>query len=302
MSTLYFWRNMKDTIINIILICLGNFILAVSVACFLVPNDILSGGVAGLAVALLPLIPNLDTTMFITIATVLLFIIGSILLGRGFFFKTLISTITYPIFLNVLTIFMQDKLFTDNIIVASIYTGLFMGLGVGIVFRTGSSTGGMDIPALLMEKYLHIPLHVAVLVIDAITVILGITTYSVNAALIGLISVYVSSIMIDYAISFGGQKSKSVMIISEHYKEIMKRIDSELERGMTLLHAEGGFSQEDKEVLLCVVDNKQYPHLNMIIKDIDPHAFLIVQDAHEIHGNGFTYYKELEYFSKKIKR
>ena len=293
---------MKDTIVNIILICLGNFILAVSVACFLVPNDILSGGVAGLAVALLPIIPELDTTLFITIATLLLFIIGTILLGRGFFIKTLISTITYPIFLNILTVFMEGKMFTDNIIVASIYTGLFMGLGVGIVFRTGSSTGGMDIPALLMEKYLHVPLHIAVLIIDAITVILGIATYSVNAALIGLISVYVSSVMIDYAVSFGGQKTKSVMIISNHYEEMMKRIDKELERGMTLLHGEGGYRREDIEVLLCVVDNKQYPKLNMIVKEIDPHAFLIVQDAHEIHGNGFTYYKELEYFSKKIKK
>jgi uncharacterized membrane-anchored protein YitT (DUF2179 family) len=293
---------MKDTIVNIILICLGNFLLAVSVACFLVPNDILSGGVAGLAVALLPIIPSLNTTLFITIATILLFIIGTILLGRGFFIKTLISTITYPVFLNILTVFMEGKMFTDNIIVASIYTGLFMGLGVGIVFRTGSSTGGMDIPALLMEKYLHVPLHIAVLIIDAITVILGIATYSVNAALIGLISVYVSSVMIDYAVSFGGQKTKSVMIISNHYEEMMKRIDKELERGMTLLHAEGGYRREDIEVLLCVVDNKQYPKLNMIVKDIDPYAFLIVQDAHEIHGNGFTYYKELEYFSKKIKK
>ena len=293
---------MKDTIVNVILICLGNFILAVSVACFLVPNDILSGGVAGLAVALLPIFPSLNTTLFITIATILLFIIGTVLLGRGFFVKTLISTITYPIFLNILTVFMEGRVFTDNIIVASIYTGLFMGLGVGIVFRTGSSTGGMDIPALLMEKYLHVPLHIAVLIIDAITVILGITTYSINAALIGLISVYVSSVMIDYAVSFGGQKTKSVMIISNRYEEMMKRIDVELERGMTLLHAEGGYRREDIEVLLCVVDNKQYPKLNMIVKEIDPHAFLIVQDAHEIHGNGFTYYKELEYFSKKIKR
>ena len=293
---------MKDTIVNIILICLGNFLLAVSVACFLVPNDILSGGVAGLAVALLPIIPSLNTTLFITIVTILLFIIGTILLGRGFFIKTLISTITYPVFLNILTVFMEGKMFTDNIIIASIYTGLFMGLGVGIVFRTGSSTGGMDIPALLMEKYLHVPLHIAVLIIDAITVILGIATYSVNAALIGLISVYVSSVMIDYAVSFGGQKTKSVMIISNYYEEMMKRIDVELERGMTLLHAEGGYRREDIEVLLCVVDNKQYPKLNMIVKDIDPYAFLIVQDAHEIHGNGFTYYKELEYFSKKIKK
>ena len=293
---------MKDAIINIVLICLGNLLVAIGVTCFIVPNDILSGGLAGLSVALLPIFPNLDTTAFISIATIVLFIVGTILLGKGFFIKTLISTISYPFFLNILTMLVQDKVFTDNVVVASIYTGIFMGLGVGIVFRTGSSTGGMDIPALIMEKYLHIPLHIAVLIIDALTVILGITTYSINAALIGLISVYVSSVMIDYAISFGGQKTKSIMVISDHYQEIIKQIDLQLERGSTLLHGQGSYSQKDKEVILCVIDNKQYPKFNIIVKEIDPDAFLIVQEAHEIHGNGFTYYKELENFSKKIKK
>ena len=140
------------------------------------------------------------------------------------------------------------------------------------------------------------------MIIDAATVILGVTTYSLNAALIGLISVYVSSVMIDYALSFGGQKTKSVIIISEHYEEILKRIDLDLERGSTILHGEGGYSREQKEVVLCVVENKQYPKLNILVKEIDPQAFLIVQDAHEIHGNGFTYFKELDNFSKKLSK
>ncbi|MGN1343734.1 MAG: YitT family protein, partial [Traorella sp.] len=203
---------MKDSIINLILILVGNFLVALGVTCFIVPNDILSGGIAGVSVALLPLFPHLDTTMFISVATVALFIIGSILLGKSFFIKTLISTICYPVILNILDLFLADMVFTDNQIIASIYTGILMGAGVGLVFRTGSSTGGMDIPALIMEKYLHIPLPTAVLIIDALTVLLGVSTYSINAALVGLISVYVSSIVIDKTISFGGQKTKSVMI------------------------------------------------------------------------------------------
>lgn len=292
---------MKDTVLNILLILTGNFLLAVAVACFIVPNEILSGGVAGIAVALYPLFPFLDTTLLINVITVGLFLIGAVLLGRAFFIKTLLSTLSYPIFLSILTVMMQEKIITESPLLASLYSGILMGLGVGIVFRTGSSTGGMDIPSLLMEKYLHIPLPTACLILDAATVLLGITTYSVEAALIGLISVYSSSVMIDRAISFGGLKTKSVMVISDRYEAMLTRIIAEIDRSATILDAEGGYSRESKKVLLVVVENKQYPKLNLLVHEIDADAFLIVQDAYEVKGNGFTYYKELEDFSARIK-
>lgn len=293
---------MKDTLFNVLLILLGNFLLAVAVACFVVPNEILSGGVAGIAVALHPILPFLDTTLLINGITVSLFLVGALLLGRAFFLKTLLSTLTYPIFLSVLTFMMQDKVYTTSPILASLYSGILMGLGVGIVFRTGSSTGGMDIPSLLMEKYLHMPLPTACLILDAATVLLGISTYSVEAALIGLISVYSSSVMIDKAISFGGLKAKSVMVISDHYEAMLAKIIQEIDRSATLLEAEGGFSRQNKKVLLVVVESKQYPKLNLLVHEIDADAFLIVQDAYEVKGNGFTYYKELEDFSARLKK
>lgn len=289
---------MKESIKDLILILVGNFLVAVSVACFIIPNEILSGGLAGIAVALHPIFPFIDPTFLISVLTVSLFAIGSICLGKGFFLKTLISSICYPIMLNVLTLAVGDMKFTESPIIASLYSGIIVGLGVGIVFRTGSSTGGVDIPALLMEKYLHIPLSNACMMIDAATVLLGISTYSIEAALIGLISVFASSFMIDQAISFGGQKTKSVMIISEYYEEILKEVSEKVNRGATILHGEGGYTRQNKEVLLVVVDNKQYPKLSKIINEIDDHAFLIVQDAHEVNGNGFTYYKELENIMK----
>lgn len=292
---------MKENLLNILLIMLGNFLLAISVACFIIPNEILSAGVAGVAVAINPLLPFVDTTFLINFQTIVLFIIGSIYLGKAFFLKTLISTVCYPTFLYLLTICTGGRMFTESPILASLYAGIFMGVGVGIVFRTGSSTGGTDIPALLMEKYLHIPLHTACLIVDSATVLLGVTTYSIEAALIGLISVYVASVMVDKAISFGGQKMKSILVVSDHYEEILVRIAKEIDRGATLLHGEGAYSRKTKKIILCVVDNKQYPKLNILVNEIDENAFLIVQDAHEIKGNGFTYYKELDKFSETIK-
>ena len=293
---------MKENLINVGLVLLGNFLVAVAVTFFVVPNEVLAGGVAGIAVALKPILPFVDTTLLINIEVIGLFIIGTIFLGKGFFLMTLLSTICYPVFLELLTIYTQGRMFTESPIIASLYAGILMGAGVGIVFRTGSSTGGTDIPALLLEKFFHTPLHIACLIVDGAAVILGITTYSLETALIGLIAVYAQSVMIDKAVAFGGQKSKSIMVISEKYEEILASITKNIDRGATIIHGEGAYSRSDKRIILCVVDNKQYPKFNFLVNEIDDNAFLIVQDAHEVRGNGFTYYKELDKFNNEIKR
>ena len=279
---------MKRNLWNLGQILIGNFILALGVSCFVVPNNILSGGVAGVSIALEPLIPFISPNNMITLLTIVLFIFGGIFLGKGFFLKTLISTIVYPLFVYIISYFMQGALITENALLASLYSGILSGAGVGIVFRTGASTGGMDIPALIIHKWTNIPLSTVVMVIDGLTVLLGITTHSLEAAMIGLISVWSCSYVIDWVLSYGGQKTKSIMIISDHYDELIGEIRNELDRSSTLLEAEGTYTREKKKVLLVVVENKQYPILNRLILSVDPNAFIIVQDAHEIQGNGFT--------------
>ena len=274
---------------NVLLILIGNLIVAFAVTCFIIPNDILSGGLAGIAVGLQPLFPWINTTVFISITTIILFIAGHFVLGKEFTKGTVLSTIFYPLELNLLSYVLKDITFTNNTILSSIYTGIFVGVGVGLVVRTGSSTGGVDILALLFRKIFHLPVHIGLMIIDASTVILGIATHSFEAAMIGLISVYITSVMIDKVVSFGGQKTKSVIIISKKYNEILDKITKELDRGATVLHGEGGYSRENKEVVLCVVENKQYPKLNQLVHEIDSKAFLVVQDAHEVKGNGFSY-------------
>lgn len=279
---------MKHWIKEALIVLIGNFILAIGVACFIVPNNVLSGGVAGISVALHPLIPGISTSLLITIITYGLFVVGAIILGKEFFIKTTLSTIAYPLFLNILTVLMGDKVFTDSMILASLYSGIFVGLGVGLVFRVGGSTGGMDIPALIVHKWTNIALSPIVLVIDGLTVILGITTHSVEAAMIGLISVWSSAYVIDKAISFGGEKMKSMIIISPKYEEMIEVVHKVIDRTVTILEGEGGYSREAKKVLMVVVTNKQLPQLKHLVLKIDPNAFIVVQDAQEIEGNGFT--------------
>lgn len=188
---------MKNSILNILYILIGNLLLAIAVICFIEPNHIISGGLAGVAIALQPIFPLLDTTAFISISTIVLFIVGAICLGKDFLLKTLVSAISYPIFLYVLEYFLGNRMYIDNRILSSICTGVLSGIGIGLVFKTGSSTGGMDILAILGEKYLRIPFHIGCLILDGATVLLGVTMYSIYDALIGLLSVVVTTYMID---------------------------------------------------------------------------------------------------------
>lgn len=198
---------MKNSISNILLILIGNFLLAVGVICFTIPNDILCGGLAGVAVALKPILPFLDTTDFVSVSTIVLFVIGAICLGKAFLIKSLISTICFPIFLYLLEYFLGNTILVDNRILSSILIGILSGIGIGFVFIAKSSTGGMDILAILGEKYLKIPVHIGCLILDGATVLLGITMYSLKDALIGLLSVIVTSFMIEKTVKYGNKSN-----------------------------------------------------------------------------------------------
>jgi len=267
-------------------IFIGSFILAFSVSVFVLPFNILSGGVAGLAVAFSALL-NVESTIIINILMVVLFIVGSIFLGKKFTLSTIITTILYPLLLNIINTYH----ITINIdpLLASLYAGLLGGAGVGLVFRAGASTGGMDIPPLIINKYTGIKLSSLILVTDAITVFFGIISFGIESVLIGFIAVWSSAFAIDKILTFGSDRAKSIYIISDKIVEINTAIHQDLDRGSTILQARGGYTQEKKDVLLLVLTNNQYPAFLSLINSIDKEAFLIVQDANEVHGNGFSF-------------
>ena len=281
------------------IVLLGTFIMAVAVKVFILPFNVLSGGVAGIAVALEPIF-HLDPDFVINVLVLSMFILGTIVLGKDFAMKTFLSSIVYPVYLPLIDPFVP-VLDLDPMI-ASIYGGIVAGIGIGMVIRTGSSTGGMDILALLGEKYFKIPSHIGCLILDGATVILGVAMYSIHDAMIGLLSVFVTSVLIDKTVSFGGQKTKALIVISDKYEEILSKIKTDMDRGATLLHGEGGYSRDGKEVIFCVIENNQYPEFTTMINAIDPNAFIVVQDAHEVKGDGFTYYSETRLKTMKKRR
>ncbi len=276
----------RETFQNILLVTLGNFILALAVQMFVLPYNILSGGVAGVSVALQPII-HLDPDIAINILVYGLFLLGFLVLGKEFAVKTFFSSLIYPIFIS----FLHHRVLIVDVdpLLASIYGGLLAGIGIGLTLRAGSSTGGMDIPPLIIHKFTKIPLSTLIMITDALTVLLGLFTYGLEAVLIGLISVYTSGIAIGKVITLKGNSAKEVKIISDHYEKISQRIQDELGRGTTLLHGEGGYTREDKRVILVIVDDQQYTELMKIIDEIDQDAFVFSSDTTEVKGEGFTF-------------
>lgn len=278
-------KEQKKQIVNSITVVVGTFILAIAVETFIIPYRILSGGVAGIAVALQPLL-HVSATLIANSVLIILLIIGGFILGKEFLKNTVLSCIAYPIFTSILN--GRVNVVVDPIL-ASFYGGLIAGAGIGIVLKTGASTGGMDIPPLIINKLTGIKLSTLVLITDFLTVLLGLFVYDLSAVLLGLVSVFMTSVAISKVLTINGTVSKAVQIISVKYEDILKEIDAQLERGATLLQGYGSYTGEEKRIILCVVSERQYGTLIEIVKEIDPSAFIITTDATDMHGEGFTY-------------
>lgn len=275
---------MKENIKNWALLFLGNFILVFGVVTFILPNDILSGGVAGIAIAISPLV-NLEPPVLINIILLVTFIFGFIFLGKDFALKTVMSTILYPIYMNLL-LRLNIQLELDPLM-ASLFGGLVTGVGLGITFRTGASTGGMDIPPLILQKFTGVKVALWMVLIDGLTVLLGVKSYGVNSVLMGLISVFAATFAVDKMQLISGDVAKQVMIITTKKHDVLQYIHDQLDRGSTLIPAMGGYTGESRDMIMTILEREQYVQLETAVKEFDEDAFLIVSDVTEVHGKGF---------------
>lgn len=275
---------MKKTIQDSLIILLGNFILAFSVSVFILPYDILSGGVAGIAIALKPIF-HLPEVWVINALVYGMFLIGFLFLGKDFAFKTAVSSIVYPIFINVMTSWSLTLELSP--LLAALYGGLIAGFGIGLVLRVGASTGGMDIPPLILNKLTGIETSKFILIIDGMTVLLGLFSFGLEAVLVGMISVVATSWMIDKTLTFGGASAKAIQIISDHWEALNQRLNKDLDRGTTLISTQGGYTREARQMILIVIEKREYPKLMEIVNEIDPKAFMITTETQDVHGEGF---------------
>lgn len=286
----------KLKIVNIIAFnVVGNALLAFSLV-FILKADLMVGGMAGVGV-----IFNrwLDISIVITILTWVLFLVGYVFLGKKFAAQTLISTILYPLFVALFNIIiaknpsliLEVKNDIAKQLIYAIVAGTISGLGLGLVFKIGGSTGGFDVLSILISKKLKIKLSHAVFLLDSIVIACGlIVGHDWINIVIGLMSSMLASILINRVI-IGGEKSVIVEIISDQYLTINEYIQNVMERGSTLYNAKGGWKNEDRIVLQVAVSQREYYDLIVFIHKVDKSAFVVSIAAHEVFGNGFKQYR-----------
>lgn len=283
--------NKKNRIKELFMIILGNIFVGAGVSFFVLPNNILTGGVAGVAVALEPLVP-FEPVVMINVMTISLYLVGAVMLGKEFALKSLVSTIVYPITITVFTYMTQilpPETFMMPDWVAAIWSGVFMGIGLGLVFIVDASTGGMDIPALILSKYMKIKSGDCMAMVDGMVVLLGIFTYGFVPALIGIVSVFVMGQAINKTVMMHTQKAKKLIVISDKWEDIRSYLLETIDRGVTILEGKGGYTQKNRPVIMCIISQKQFPLIENEVTQIDPRAFLIISDVNQVSGEGFTY-------------
>ena len=280
-------KNSLNRIKNVLMIEVGTFIFTLAIGLFILPGKILSGGVAGITALLSNFISFPEDLMTIAI-NIFLFILGSIFLGKDFFLSTLVFSASYPFWLLLVTRFFPT--YEIDPILAAVYGGIIGGIGIGIMFRNGGSSGGTDAIALIAEKYFHVKVSLVMMLMDAVTVLAGLFIYGLNAVLIGLISVFLMSFALERTIGiYGGVEAKKFEIISDKYEEISRDIMEIVDRGTTLLDITGGFTGDAKKMLVVVVSDEQYSQVRSIIDKHDPKAFVIISQTKDVNGEGFTY-------------
>ena len=289
-------NSLYEVIQDFFVIILGNLCIAIAVAFFVIPNKLLVGGTAGIAVAL-NAFWDIPEELVINILIYSLFIAGTIVLGKKFFLKTIASTIVYPVLLAMAGDFYEiipKHLIQMDTLTSIICTGILVGFGIGIVYRRNASTGGIDIIPLIINKYTKIPLHILLMAVDSVAVLLGVIAYGLQASIYGVISVVLCSFVIDKTILLGAKKVKQVQIISQESEVILDKILADMDRGCTIMESRGGYTQEHRDMLMVVVPINQYQMLIDLVHDIDESAFVIVSDINEIRGRGFTLQKDFE--------
>lgn len=278
-------EKLKTVIVDNIFINIGLILLAVSLVIFLIPAKIASGGVSGLATIVFYKF-HITPGITMLILNIPIFIAGIISFGKTYGIKTLYSMIALSIYTDLFGITVGFNGITDNILLASLYGGIIAGVGIGVVMYFGGSTGGTDIVAQILNKYSKIPIGYSLMVVDAFVLCCAAAVFGAEPALYAIIALFSTGKMIDMVLK-GINHTKVAYIISDKYNEIREIILYDINRGGTSLNATGLFTQNNKKVIMTVIKNREIHELRENIKLIDPDAFVIITDAHEVLGEGF---------------
>lgn len=275
------WIQAKEYL----LLVLGSLIVALTFNGYLNPNDIVTGGVSGISTIVQSQL-GIEAAYTQWALNIPIFLLGLIVLGKSFGLKTMVGSVLLPLFVY-LTRDMEPL--TNQHLLAAVFGGIGIGIGLGLVFRGKGSTGGTDLLAQIVHRLTGLSLGVSVLIMDGIVVTTAGIFFGLERAMFALISLYIVSKTIDI-VQLGISTSKVAYIISNEEEEITEIILKKVNRGVTILDGAGGYTKEDRKVLMVVFQQKDITNLKQVVKSIDPSAFIIVTDTHEVLGEGFKKY------------
>ena len=271
-------------------ILFGNALYSLAVALFLEPSGLIPGGATGIALAIgrLTGLPVSGLLLFINLA---MLVWGWAVLGRAFALNTLASSVLSPAFLGLFEGLLAGRVLTEDIFLCTVFSGLGIGVALGLVIRSGASTGGLDIPPLVLNKWFKLPVSATMLTFDIAVLLMQAVFSPVQQVLYGVVMVLIHTIVMDKMLMLGASRTE-VKIVSSQSDAICAAILAQLDRGVTILHGEGGYTREPSAVLLSIVSNRELPRLEKLAHSIDPTCFLIVSHVTEVSGRGFSMDKD----------
>lgn len=279
-------KKKPSKILSVFIILLGNFLYAAAVHFFLVSADLATGGVTGISIALGEITPVAVSTYALILNTIM-WILGLFLLGKHFAMATLLSTFSFPVALRFLETFFPGGSLTDDRLLCTVFGGILIGVGLGITIRQDASTGGIDVIPLALNKYFRLPISTMMWLIDIIILLAQIMVFPTESLLYGIINIIIYSFVLDKVLVFG-QSHIELKIISKNSRKIADTILEKMDRGCTMIKAEGGYTGEESQMVFSILSTRELTKAHKLIMETDPNALVIVTRVSEISGRGFT--------------
>ena len=278
--------SLKKHVNTVFGVLVGNAILAFTVVAFIVPHGVIMGGATGIGLTIAHYVP-VDLSIIIFIVNSILFVLGATVLGKKFAVATIASTFIYPTFLSIVQKIPGIDGLTDNLMLATLYAGALLGVGIGLIVRVGSSTGGTDIVALVLNKWFHIPVAGLLYVIDFLVLGGQVFFSDTEQIMYGVLMLVLETAILNKVMLLG-QSQIQLFIISEEYEHIREKMLKELDAGVTMVHVETGYGRENQKGVLCIIPNRKLYSVKELVQSIDPKAFITITQINEVRGRGFS--------------
>ena len=270
----------------------GNMLYALMVKFFLLPAGLVTGGTTGLAL-IAERLWNVPISGFVFVFNVVMLIIGWLVLGKAFALTTIASSLLYPFFLEVCNRIFGDLVLTQDPMLCTVFFGVGIGVALGVVIRSGASTGGMDIPPLVLNKLFRIPVSVGLYTFDFCILLAQLFFRPAETVLYGIVMTLIYTVVIDKMLLLG-QSRTELKIVSAKSRQISDAILKQVDRGVTLLNGQGGYLGNETQIVLTVISNRELIKVEQLVHQIDPECFMVVSRVSEVRGRGFSLNKQYQ--------